>query len=286
MRFVSIRHQFGGLVKRPSSKIAGQAGMTIVEVLVASLIASFAIAAGMGTFINTNENHIIQDGVTNMQQNGRATVDEVVGKVRQAGYKVPSGARALLSWNANPDTIAIVYMREPACTATTSHDMPQPSAELKCSGSDLSCFQADTWAYIWDPVAETGEYFYITQVQEAAGHLQHNTAQLSKKYLAGAQIYVLDYFKYYVDNSTDSTHPTFMKSDNGAPGVIYADDIVDMQLRYRMGSGLLSDTISVDRYVREVELTVIARTAKSDLFLNDYRYDTLTTSVMVRNFAL
>ena len=286
MRMISETSRNGRTGRRSNKMIAGEAGMTIIEVLIASLIASFAIAAGLRAFINTNENHIIQDGVVHMQQNGRATVDELVGKIRQAGYKTPLGVQALFSWNADPDTIAIVFLREPACTATVSDDMPQPSAELKCTDSDLSRFEADTWAYIFDPTTETGEYFFITSVQAAAGHLQHNTAQLSKKYPAGSQIYVLDYLKYYVDKSSDSTHPTFMKSDNGEPAVIYADDITDMQIRYRMGNGTLLDTISVDRYVREVELTVVARTPKSDLFLNDFRYDTLTTSVMVRNFAL
>ncbi len=174
MRFDSYFEQQPGSGNRCNLKIKSQAGMTIVEVLIASLIASFAIAAGMSTFINTNKNHIIQDGVVNMQQNGRAAVDELVSKVRSAGYKVPFGVKSLYSWNADPDTIAIVYLREPACTATVSHDMPQPSAELKCIGSELSCFEADTWAYIWDPIAQEGEYFYITQVQEQAGHLQHN----------------------------------------------------------------------------------------------------------------
>lgn len=268
------------------NRLRSQSGMTIVEVLIAALIASFAIAAGMNTFVSTNKNHIIQDGVTNMQQNGRATVDELVDRVRQAGYKVPFGVKSLYSWNADPDTIAIVYLREPACTATVSSDMPQPSAELKCVGSDLGCFETNSWAYIWDPFASEGEYFYITHVQDQAGHLQHNDANLSKSYPAGSQIYVLEFYKYYVDNTTDPLHPTFMKEANGEPPVIYADDIVDVQLSYRMANGTISDTIGLNRFVREVQMTIVARTPKSDLFLNDFRYDSLTTSVMVRNYDL
>ena len=266
--------------------ITGESGMSIIEVLIASAIASFAIAAGMNTLISTNKNHVIQDGIVNMQQNGRATINELVGKVRQAGYKVPAGVASMFSWNSDPDTIAIVYFREPACTATVSANMPQPSAELKCTGSDLSCLVSDTWVYIWDPFAKEGEYFFITSVQEAAGHIQHNTASLSKAYPAGSQIFVLDFFKYYVDNVTDPTHPKFMKEFNGEPAVVYADDIVDLQLSYRMANGSVFDTISVDRFVREVQMTVVARTLKSDLFLNDFRYDSLTTSAMVRNYSL
>lgn len=286
MRLASSFEQKPGSRNRVNRKINSQSGISIIEVLIAALIASFAITAGLNTFINTNKNHIIQDGVVHMQQNGRATVDELVDKVRSAGYKIPMGVKGLYSWNADPDTIAIVYLREPACTATVSDDMPQPSAELKCTGSNLACFESDTWAYIWDPFAQEGEYFFITHVQVQGGHLQHNSANLSKKYPAGSQIYVLDFFKYYVDNTTDPLHPTFMKEANGEPAVIYADDIIDMQLSYRMANGSISDTIGLDRFVREVQMTVVARTPKSDLFLNDFRYDSLTTSVMVRNYDL
>lgn len=260
-------------------------GFTIIEVLVASLIAMFAVAAGMEIFITQGKQHVIQDGITNMQQNGRATIDELVGKIRQAGYKVPPSVKCLISWNTNPDTIAIAFLAEPVCTASLSSAMPQPSSELKCVDSDISCFQTDTWAYIYDPTSDSGEYFFITHVQESAGHLQHNTGALSKKYPKGSQIYNLDYRKYYIDNTTDSLHPKFMLVANGEPPVIYADDIYGLQCRYLLASGLVSDTVIADRFVREVEIEVVARTSKSDLFIGDYRYDTVSTSVAVRNLA-
>lgn len=279
-----VKKQAGRM--KPFASSRGTGGFTVVEVLVAALIASFAIAAGMKVFVTQNQQHIIQHGVTNMQQNGRATIDELVSKVRQAGYKVPPAVSCLVGWNSNPDTIALVYLDEPACTATLSADMPQPSSELKCAGADLSCFRENTWAYIYDPKADSGEFFYITNVQEGAQHLQHNTAKLSKKYPKGSQIFVLDYRKYYIDTLTDSLRPTFMLEANGGDPVVYADNIVDLQFQYVMANGAVTDTIAVDRYVREVEIKVVARTEKSDLFLNDFRYDTLATSVMVRNLNL
>lgn len=268
------------------NRLRNQRGLTIIEVLIAALIASFVIAGGMQVFVSQNKQHIIQDGVTNMQQNGRATVDELVGKIRQAGYKVPLGTVSLMSWDTNPDTVAVVFLSEPACTATLSEAMPQPSAELKCKGSNISCFQADTWAYIYDPLIDSGEFFMITQVQESAGHIQHNNGKLSKAYPAGSQIFILEFRKYYVDDTTDPEHPTFMMEANGRPAVVYADDIVDLQFRYRQGNGKIFDYVTVDRYVREVEIDVVARTHKSDLLLNEFRYDTLETAVQVRNLSM
>lgn len=265
--------------------VVRQRGFTVLELLIAALIASFVILAAMKQFINQSKNHLIQAGITNMQQNGRATVDELVGKIRQAGYRLEPGMTALRSWNSNPDTIALVFLKEPICTATISNPMPVPSAELKCIGSDISCFETDTWAYIYDPVTNSGEFFFITQVQDASMHIQHNLASLSKCYQPGAKIFMLDFYKYYIDN-TDSLHPQFVMEKNGNPPVVFADDIVDLQFRYRLASGSIYDTIIHDRYVREVEIGVVARTERSDLFLHDYRYDTLRSSAMVRNLSM
>ncbi len=257
-------------------------GFTLVEVLVAAVIASIAIAAGFQVFVSHNRNHVIQNGITNMQQNGRAATDELVHKIRRAGYRLPGNMPALEAWDTNPDTIAVTFMMEPMCTASISQAMPQPSAELKCLGSDLSCFHDNTWAYIYDAAVDSGEFFFITHVQESAFHIQHNLGPLSKKYPAGSQIFMLEYRKYYVDNS-DTLHPKLMLQGASAGPDIYADDIEDLNFRFKMADGTILDTITVARYVREVLIQVVARTPKSDLFLNEYRRDTLATRVKVRN---
>lgn len=262
-----------------------RSGFTVLEVLIASVIGSMAIAAGFQILISQNKGQIIQAGITDMQQNGRAAIDELVGKVRQAGYRVPLGVPCLRSWNSNPDTIAISFLSEPLCTASLTAAMPQPSAELKLVGYDLSCFVENSWAYIYDGVTKTGEYFFITQIQQAAGHIQHNLGALSKSYPAGSQVFNMEYLKYYIDRS-DTLHPRFMIQANGNNPEIYSDNMADLQFQYITGSSTVSDTISVDRYVREVAIELVARTEKSDLFLRHYRLDTLSSHVMVRNLVM
>ncbi len=277
---------------RPGSRPADWAyrfvnhhGSTLIEVLIAALISGFTIAAGMQLLINQNKNHRIQQGISDMQHNGRVTVDELVDKIRQAGYKLPLGLPALTAWNSDPDTIAVTFLVEPMCTVSLSDPMPQPSAELKCVGWDVSCFTPDTWAYIYDPVAGSGEFFYVTEVQESSMHIQHNLGALSKSYPAGSEVFMLDYYKFYVDES-DTAHPSFMMEKNGASPVIYADNIRDLQFRYVMSDGSEADTISLARYVRKVNIEVEAETENNDLFTNDRRRDTLSTMVQVRNLDL
>ncbi len=272
---------------RPGAKLfgLGERGTTLVEVLIAALIASITVAAGMDLLINQNKNHVIQEGIAEMQHNGRVTAEELVEKIRQAGYQLPEGLPAIYAWNSDPDTIAVAFLVEPLCTASLSDPMPQPSSELKLKDSDVSCFEDDTWAYIHDPLTNTGEFFLITHVQVSAGMIQHNTMSLSKKYDAGSNVFRLEFYKYYVDQS-DTTRPLFMMAHNGKDPVIYADNIKDLQFTYTMTDGSTRDTIALARYVRQVNIQVVAQTANKDLFVGDIRRDTLATSVQVRNLDL
>jgi prepilin-type N-terminal cleavage/methylation domain-containing protein len=258
-----------------------ESGFTIIEVLIAAIVAGIALTAAFAVFINHNKSHIVQAGITDMQQNGRATIDELVVNIRRAGYRLPEALPALAHSDTNPDTLLVAFMHEPACSASLSHPMPQPSAELKCVGSDLSCFEDNMWAYIWEESSDTGEFFWITHIQEAAMHIQHNLGPLTRKYGPGAQIFVIDHVKYYVD-TTDLEHPTMMIQTKVLPD-IYADNIEDLQFSFVLVDGSLTDVVPAAKLVREVLINVVARTDRHDLFLGEHRRENFSTRVRVRN---
>ncbi len=263
-------------------------GFTLIEILIALVIGAVATAAALEIYIHQHKNWLIQDGVSDMQQNGRAAIDELASKARMAGYGIPEGIQAIISRSASgttdPDSITLVFLKQPPCTTSISEPMPQPSAELKCTG-DVSCFEDGQWCYIWDPFAREGEFFVITQVQTSPAHLQHNTMDLSKKYPAGSLLYTFELLRYFVDDWSDPTHPTLMRQEYTSPPDIYADNISDLQIRYHMTDGSVVDTFTMARYVRRIDVDIVARTKAEDLLLEDYRYDTLRTSVQVRNLA-
>jgi type II secretory pathway pseudopilin PulG len=263
-------------------------GITLVEILVATVIGAIVTAAAVEIYIHHHKNWIIQEGVSDLQQNGRAAIEELSSKIRMAGYRIPEGLEAIISGSQvgtlDPDSITLVFLKEPACTTTIYAPMPQPSSELKCMG-DVSCFEVGMWCYIWDPFAKEGEFFEITQVQNSPSHLQHSTMKLSKSYPAGSKIYIFDVMRFFVDDWTDTLHPRLMRQEFSDTPDIYADNITNLQIRYHMSDGSVLDTITYSQYVRRIDIDVVARTNREDLLLDNYRYDTLRTTVQVRNLA-
>ena len=92
-----------------------------------------------------------------------------------------------------PDTITLSYIPNTYSQTTISQSMPTPSAELKVTdqpncpadAGNLCGFKEGMDVIIFD---QSGNFdiFTITNVQDAAAHLQHRGQDLSKAYDAGA----------------------------------------------------------------------------------------------------
>jgi Tfp pilus assembly major pilin PilA len=261
-------------------------GFTLVELLIILLITGILVTEGYGVYINQHKGWIIQEQVTTMQQNARAAMHELETKIRMAGYKLPGGFEPIYAKNSNPDTITIIFQDESECRAPIEHDMPQPSSELRCDGHDVSCFHDNTWAYIYDPFADTGEFFYITQVQVASSNIQHNTIDLSRCYPRGSIVSFMDMFKFYIDR-TDTNHPNLMEQHVKDTPQVYAENIEDLQFRYGLANGVFVDVPPAASVVREVQISLVARTDRKDLqFAGQYRRRSLTSDVKIRNLGL
>ncbi|MCJ7577882.1 MAG: prepilin-type N-terminal cleavage/methylation domain-containing protein [candidate division Zixibacteria bacterium] len=271
-------------MKNPNHK--NQRGMTLVELLVALVISSMIASAGYGIYLAQHEGWIIQEQVTNMQQNARVAMHELESRIRMAGYGLRGGIDPIYAKNTNPDTITVIFQNEINCEATIEHAMPQPSSELRCDGWDISCFKENTWAYIYDPSADTGEFFYITQVQTSSSHIQHNTMDLSRCYPVGSFVMFVDMYKFYIDKS-DTNHPNLMRLGVGETPQVYAEDIEDLQFRYGLANGVFLDVPPAALVIREVLISLSARTERKDLqFTGKYRRRALTSDVKVRNLGL
>jgi len=261
-------------------------GFTIIELLIAVLLAAIVTSAAMALYITQHKQLVVQDEVADMQSSVRASIAEVSTKVRMAGYKVPDAVSPIMAYDTNPDTIVISYDCGYGDDIQIEHTMPQPSAELRCDGHDLSAFQDNDLLYIYDPNTKTGEFFKATNIQYSSGHIQHNLGPLSKAYPQGSKILKINRFKYYIDNS-DVSHPKLMVQLGANTPQVFADNITNLNIRYLLSSDQVVDVPSVVDMVREVIIRVDARTDKADdEFQTQYRTRSLATRAKVRNLGV
>lgn len=262
-------------------------GFTLLETLISLVITGIVTASIMNVYLTSHKNYIIQEDITDIQQNARASIDELARQIRLAGYELPLGIEGIEAYDTNPDTIILTYQNS-GCDTYLSAPMPQPSAELKC-GSDVSCFYDGQWIFIYDADSAKGEWFSITQVQSAAMHIQHNTMTLSRKYDVNALVLAMTQVKFYIDNTTDPNHPKLMTQVMGSTPQIYADNIYDLQFQYGLKNGMTVDVPPIAENIREVNISLSARSDRPDLDDQGgetYRDRTFTTSVFLRNIGI
>ncbi len=270
-------------MKTISAKLRSRRGASLLELLIALAMTGIITVAIFKTYATQHQNYLVQEDITDIQQNARASIEELARHIRMGGYDLPDGLSAITPSNTNPDTITITY-RMNSCDTYLSAPMPQPSAELKCA-TDVSCFSDGDWVYIFEPDSGGGEWFEISHVQPAALHIQHNTMALSKKYGADAIVVSMQQVKFYVDTTTDADHPTLMIKLPGKSAQIFADNISDLQFDYRLkNDSVYAQPVVLDN-IREVMISVTGRSniADPDNDDNPYRERTFTTSVYLRN---
>lgn len=83
-----------------------QKGITLVEILIAALLTLIIGAAALGFYVTQHNSWLVQEDVSEMQQNLRVVLDEISKNVRKAGFGVPGSHPTIL---VVPDTLTIFY---------------------------------------------------------------------------------------------------------------------------------------------------------------------------------
>lgn len=264
-------------------KIREEAGVSLMEAMIALFLTGLVVAAVFGAYINQHKNMMIQDGIINMQQNARAAIDELGRFIRMAGHFVPLGVDPITAVNADPDTIEITFAAT-GSSVTLQYNMASEAGPIRCDGQDMSILSDGSVAYIFDPDSGGGEFFRIYEIQNSPEQITLGTYPLSKAYRQGCQVVPLQRIRYYVDNS-DTTHPNLMMQILGDDPVVYAEYVDDLQFKFRMKNGMVVDVPPIPVETREVMMTVVARTAMCDPDFegNPYRRTSYASKVNLRN---
>jgi hypothetical protein len=204
------------------------AGFSLIEVLVATAI-MITVTGAIFTLLNPAGGMFkAQPEVVDIQQRLRIGVDTLTRDVMMAGAGAYSGSQtgslggffapiqpnrqgSLAQYDDGPgtyktDAITIFYVPSTSSQTSISQAMPNQSAELKVNaesgcpnGANLCGFTEGMQVLIYD---DTGAYdtMTITQVQDAAAHLQHNQqGDLSKSYGPGAKVVQFQDHVYFLD---------------------------------------------------------------------------------------
>jgi type II secretory pathway pseudopilin PulG len=264
-----------------------QKGMTLLETIIALTRAGILITAAIGVYLVQHKSWLIQEQVSDMQQNARVAIRELTTRIRMAGYGIPGGIDPIIAVNGNPDIMTIYYKKEPACECTLSQDMPGKSDLLKFQDQDLSCFESNTKALIYDLTTQTGEFFYIPDLDKGNKEMMHTPSDLSKQYPEGSIVFSVEVFTFYLDQLTDPEHPRLMEIKSDTIPRVFAEGIEDLQFVYSLANGVYTDSPPLGKLIREVNIALTAKTERKDLQSeDDYRRRTYVSNVKIRNLGL
>jgi Tfp pilus assembly protein PilV len=95
-------------MNRLKAILRNQRGMSIIEVLVASLLTVLVVWAALEFYLSSHKSWMMQNDVSEVQQNARVCLDEMAGNLRMAGYDLPAGHPAFQAGN---DSLTVYFRR-------------------------------------------------------------------------------------------------------------------------------------------------------------------------------
>lgn|SRR5574341_690887 len=95
-------------------KLKNQRGITLVELLIGALMSIIIVSAVLGFYITQHDHWLVQEEVSDMQQNGRAVLEELTRFIRKAGY----GMAGQTAFRITGDTLTI-FVKETGKVDTT-----------------------------------------------------------------------------------------------------------------------------------------------------------------------
>jgi len=234
---------------------SSQAGYTLIELLVSTAIMITVTGAIFSLMNPAQGNAQTQPEVADMQQRMRIGNDTIFKELVMSGagpYQGPVRG-ALVNFFApilprrvgfqspdapttfRDDTITMSYIPNSYSQTVISKSMPTPSSELKVTdqpncpedANNLCGFKEGDDVIIFD---STGNFdiFTITQVQDAAAHMQHRGEELSTSYNEGASITQIVSYTYYRNSQTNQ----LMRYDGYTEELALVDNVVDLKFEY------------------------------------------------------
>ena len=272
-------------------------GFSLIELLVGMAITSILVGALYRTFIGQQNTYNIEDQVVDTQQNVRVSIDQMVRKIRMAGY---GGNTNILSafvnvngftniitpvHNANnvgtgDDSITIIIADE---VSTLTQDAAKGSSQLNLNNAN-SIFDTGKRKYL----CLNGENNYF--VNSVSGNTVTLSTPLAEDHLINEAVSLVKAITYKLQwDSTNPTMPVLVEDENTGAGIqVIAENIERLQFHYTLSDGTVTDSPATPSNIRMVKVDMTARTKMPDPQLtgDGYRRRELYSFVQVRNLGL
>ncbi|MCP4633416.1 MAG: type II secretion system protein [candidate division Zixibacteria bacterium] len=270
-------------------KFKNQSGFSLIEILIATVLAGLISAAAFSLFDRVAKQWDVQSMVSDTQHNCRAGLADIIGNVRKAGAFLPESINSIAASNTDPDSITILYSGTECNFPLGRNSNKQGNPVHVSRDADLSCFSVGQSVCLYRPSTGASEWFSITNISDNQGNgwqeIHHQGQALEKDPQIGDIVLNLQSIQYYLDYS-DSAHPVLMKVVDGSAPQIYSEDVEDLQFIYTLSDNSTTSSPTANDTVRVVDISIRARTAKSDEEYVDaegYRKRELNTRVYIRN---
>jgi hypothetical protein len=246
------------------ARLKAESGYSLIELLISSAIMLTVVGAIFGLMNPAHGTSQAQPEMSDLQQRMRVATDELFKDLVMAGAGLYQGqitgslAQFLapvmprrITYAANepmyrPDAITLAFVPSTLSQTTIRSPMPNVSAEIKvepqahCPNKleQLCGFQVGMQVLIFDTQGNF-DFFTITQVQDAAAHMQHRGQEFSVPYEIGAVVVQGNAYSYYwcspvngVPCPDDSEAWQLRRFDGFEGDVPLVDNVVNLQFTY------------------------------------------------------
>lgn len=262
-------------------------GVSIVELLIGMFMGTVVLSSALGLYMTQHNHLLVQEDVSEIQGNARATAKLLANEIRKTGYLLPSIVTQLEVMDTDPDTIIIRYATSKISGTFLDQDMTSEYSNLVCTGNDLRELSPGDWLYIYNQIADQGEAFVVSDVDYSNRTIEHHLWPLERTYPRGSQLNTVERNKLYIDLA-DSSNLNLMIERLGQQPEIYAENIEDLDFTYYLDDGTVSSQLTNLDDVRMIRIDVTSISQRPELNDTDghCRSRNLSLKVKLRNFGV
>jgi prepilin-type N-terminal cleavage/methylation domain-containing protein len=256
-------------------------GVTLIELMIALVISAALIAGLFRMFVSQQASYATQEQVTDMQQNVRVAVNQMIREIRMAGFagkgdnapgindiiNVFKNVNGFTSIIAPVDETTVDGITHDQITVLGAYDFvstlaaPANVGDKTVTLNGTAPFNGDLKKYL----CLGGQYLY--EVESAAGNVVTlmDKNLLGENHSQGDTVFMVKAITYGLRMDADGVTPILFRNENTGGGrQPLAENIENLQFRYLLADGTENDAPGDPTQIRGVRIMITARSQRSD----------------------